>query len=169
VRWNHVAETLAALGRLMGFFVTVDDPGADRTTFPDADRLITDDLDLGGVAIGAQTCVVIATQHKGDHLWLQKALETEAPYIALISSRYRAALVLDYLAATGIPAAKLDRVWAPAGIDLGAQSPEEIALSIMSQIVALRRGGSAQALKQSAAESTVEPAEGKVISQCDVP
>jgi len=81
--------------------------------------------------------------------------------------------VLDYLAATGIPAGKLERVWAPAGLDLGATSPEEIALSIMSQIVALRRGGSVQALKDKESrnpgvEESGSPAD-KVISKCDVP
>ena len=85
---------------------------------------------------------MIATQHKRDHLWLQKALEGNAPYVALIASRFRAKLVLDYLAAEGVPAHKLADVRAPAGLDLGAATPEEIALSIISQMVALRRGGS---------------------------
>ena len=136
---GRIAETLASLARLMNFSVTVDDPSADRTSFPDADRLLTEDLDLSAADIGPQTFVVIATQHKGDHLWLQKAIEAEAAYIALISSRHRASLVLDYVVANGVPPEKLMRVWAPAGLDLGAATPEEIALSIVSQMVALRR------------------------------
>lgn len=165
---GRIAETLATLGRLMNFSVTVDDPAADRQAFPDADRLITDDLDLSGVAIGPQTFVVIATQHKGDHIWLQKALESEAPYIALVSSRHRAGLVLDYVALAGVPREKLQRVWAPAGLDLGASTPEEIALSIMSQMVALRRDGSAQPLKHKEAGDEVprEPL-ANAISKCD--
>jgi xanthine dehydrogenase accessory factor len=168
---GRIAETLATLGRLMNFSVTVDDPAADRQAFPDADRLITGDLDLTQVAIGPQTFVVIATQHKGDHIWLQKALESEAPYIALVSSRHRAGLVLDYVVLAGVPAEKLQRVWAPAGLDLHAATPEEIALSIMSQMVALRRGGTAQPLKHK--EAGTDSAQGtqealtKVISQCD--
>ena len=166
---GRIAETLATLGRLTGFAVIVDDPGADSESFRDVDRLITDDLDLTRVAIGRQTYVVIATQHKGDHLWLQKALESEAAYIALISSRHRASLVMDYVALNGGPAEKLNRVWAPAGLDLGARTPEEIALSVISQIVALRRGGSAQPMKghESASHSPEETAP-KVITQCDV-
>ncbi len=169
---GRIAETLAALGSLMNFSVTVNDPGADRESFPNADRLVTDDLDLAATPIGAHTFVVIATQHKSDHLSLQKALESEAAYIALIASRYRAKLVLDYVLLAGTPAEKLERVWAPAGLDLGALAPEEIALSIMSQMVALRRGGSAQPLKQKAATEarpsgrSVGPAD-KVISRCE--
>lgn len=163
---GRIAETLAALGGMMGFRVTVDDPGADRQSFPGADRLITDDLDLSVPAITSQTYIVIATQHKGDHLWLQKALESQAVYIALVSSGHRAALVLDYLAATGIPREKLERVWAPAGLDLGASTPEEIALSIVSQMVAVRRGGSAQPLKHAHARDTEETS-ATVITECD--
>ena len=165
---GRIAETLATLGSLMGFRVTVDDPGADRRSFPAADQLITDDLDLSAPAIGSQTYVVIATQHKGDRISLEKALESQAAYIALVSSRHRAALVLDYLAATGISREKLERVWAPAGLDLGASTPEEIALSIVSQIVALRRGGSAQAFKHTQAGDAEETA-ATVITQCDAP
>lgn len=169
---GRIAETLAALGKLMNFSVTVNDPGADRESFPNADHLVTDDLDLAATPIGSHTFVVIATQHKGDHLSLQKALESEAAYIALISSRYRAKLVFDYVLLAGTPAEKLERVWAPAGLDLGALAPEEIALSIISQMVALRRGGSAQPLMQKTATEawpsgrSVGPPD-KVISRCE--
>lgn len=164
---GRITETLARLGCLMGFHVTVDDPGADRKSFPDADRLITDDLDLSKPSLGPRSFIVIATQHKGDHISLQKALESPAAYIALVSSRHRAALVLDYLAATGIPPQQLERVWAPAGLDIGATTPEEIALSIMSQMVALRRGGSAQPLKHTQVEDT-EETPATVITECEV-
>ena len=162
---GRIAETLARLGTLMGFRVTVDDPGADRQSFPSADGLITDDLDLSAPTISSQTYVVIATQHKSDHISLQKALESQAAYVALVSSRHRAGLVLDYLAATGISQEKLERVWAPAGLDLGALTPEEIALSIMSQMVALRRGHSAHPLKHvQAADAEEKPA--TVVREC---
>ena len=88
--------------------------------------------------------MVIATQHKRDHLWLKKALEGKAAYVALIASHHRAKLVLDYLRAGGVSEEKIATVYAPAGLQLGASTPEEIALSVMSQMVALRRGGLAQ-------------------------
>jgi xanthine dehydrogenase accessory factor len=85
--------------------------------------------------------VVIATQHKRDHLWLKKALEGNAAYVALIASHHRAKLVLAYLRAGDVSEEKIATVYAPAGLHLGASTPEEIALSVMSQMVALRRGG----------------------------
>jgi len=126
----------------MGFTITVNDPAADSGSFPNASRIVTEDFDLTETPIGPRSFVVIATQHKRDHLWLQKALEGNAAYVALIASQHRAKLVLDYLAASGIPAETISSVQSPAGLDLGAATPEEIALSVMSQIVALRRGGS---------------------------
>lgn len=173
---GRIAETLATLGYIMGFTVTVDDPAADRNAFPTANRIVTNDLELAEASIGPHTFVVIATQHKGDHVSLQKALDGNAAYIALITSRHRAHLVLDYVALAGVPREKLEKVWAPAGLDLGAQSPEEIALSIMSQIVAVRRGGDARPLKdkesaspENASEQSAEFHAAKVITQCDIP
>jgi xanthine dehydrogenase accessory factor len=139
---GRIAETLSVLGHLMGFTITVNDPAADSGSFPNASCIVTEDFDLTETPIGPRSFVVIATQHKRDHLWLQKALDGDAAYVALIASRHRAKLVLDYLAASGIPTEKIATVRSPAGLNLGAATPEEIALSVMSQMVALRRGGS---------------------------
>jgi xanthine dehydrogenase accessory factor len=170
---GRIAETLARLGHLMNFAVTVHDPSAAKQNFPEAQRIINKDFDVAEIAFGPSTYVVIATLHKNDHLWLQRALDGEAAYVALIASAHRSSLVLDYLLAEGVAKERVDRVWAPAGLDLGAAGPEEIALSIMSQIVALRRGGSAASLKEKvtpAHESTSENSTvvDKVIRQCDV-
>lgn len=162
---GRIAEVLAAIGHIMGFTVTVNDPGADRKSFPDANRLVTEDFDFTETPITARSFVVIATMHKNDHVWLRKALEGSAAYVALIASQHRSKLVLDYLLATGLPAEKVDKVWAPAGLDLGAATPEEIALSIISQIVALRRGVlGALPLKNS--KAAIENTPDRVIHQC---
>jgi xanthine dehydrogenase accessory factor len=173
---GRIAETLATLGNLLNFSVTVHDPSAERDKFPQADQIINKDFDVKEVSFGPRTYVVIATLHKNDHLWLQRALQGEAAYVALIASAHRSRLVLDYLLEEGTPQQVVDRVWAPAGLDLGAANPEEIALSIMSQIVALRRGGSVLSLKQkneiagndtSTDESSSPSATDKVIRQCE--
>jgi xanthine dehydrogenase accessory factor len=173
---GRIAETLASLGNLLNFSVTVHDPSAERDKFPQADQIINKDLDVKEVSFGPRTYVVIATLHKNDHLWLQRALQGEAAYVALIASAHRSRLVLDYLLEEGTPQQVVDRVWAPAGLDLGAANPEEIALSIMSQIIALRRGGSVLSLKQkneiaandtSTDESPSHSATDKVIRQCE--
>jgi xanthine dehydrogenase accessory factor len=176
---GRIAESLASLGHMLGFRVIVSDPGAEQAAFPQAEQLMVRDFDLGQVRIGSSTYVVIATQHKNDHLWLQKALNSQAAYVALIASQHRATLVLDYLAAEGISPDTIARIFAPAGLDLGATTPEEIALSIMSQIVALRRGGKVGRTRlhetelsdtKASRKKTAQP-EGrdKVISQCDAP
>jgi len=171
---GRIAETLASFAHLLGFRIMVNDPGADQLSFPLAERVIAEDFDLDQTPIGPNTYVVIATQHKNDHLWLQKALQGEAACVALIASQHRSKLVLDYLAAEGVPADKIARIFAPAGLDLGAVTPEEIALSIVSQIVALRRGGTGRALHLKEANLDLQTndlqesgASDKVITQCD--
>lgn len=133
---GRIAEALAAMGALLRFRVTLHDPSVD--------------LDIGHSGMGPDTYVVIATQHKGDHQLLRRALASGAPYIALIASRHRARLVLEDLDHP-------DRVHSPAGLDIGAATPEEIALSVMSEIVALRRGAPSTALRD------------KNIFSCDLP
>jgi xanthine dehydrogenase accessory factor len=164
---GRIAEALATFAQLLGFRILVNDPGADQTSFPQAEQVIADDFDLVQTPIGSNTYVVIATQHKNDHLWLQRALRGEAAYVALIASRHRAKLVLEYLAAEGVPEDTIARIFAPAGLDLGAATPEEIALSIMSQIVALRRGGSSRALHLTELDMRESGVSEKVITQCD--
>jgi xanthine dehydrogenase accessory factor len=169
---GRIAETLARLGTLMSFAVTVHDASATHDKFPEAQRIIDKDFNIDEIAFGPNIYVVIATLHKNDHLWLQRALEGEAAYVSLIASAHRSRLVLDYLLAEGISPKKVERVWAPAGLDLGAIGPEEIALSIMSQIVALRRGGRAIARKDVGTSEEVPARTGsssdKTIRQCDV-
>lgn len=138
---GRIAESLAVLGDLMGFSIIVNDPAADGASFPQAEKIVTEDFDLTETPVGRRTFVVIATQHKRDHLWLQKALQGNAAYVALIASQHRAALVLEYLRTADVPEEKIAAVFAPAGLHLGAATPEEIALSVVSQMVAVRRGG----------------------------
>jgi len=139
---GRVGECLCQLGDLAGLEVVVDDPGVSREKYPAAARLITDDLDYSELRPEADDYVVIATQHKGDHESMQRALAANPGYIALIASRKRSRLVLDYLRQEGFSQRDLDKVVAPAGLDLGARTPEEIALCVISEIVMLRRGGS---------------------------
>jgi xanthine dehydrogenase accessory factor len=172
---GRIAETLAELGNLMSFSVTVHDPFAERERFPHADRVIDKDFGLTEISFGSRSFVVIATLHKNDHLWLQRALEGKAAYVALIASAHRARLVLDYLLAEGMPPERVESVWSPAGLDLGAASPEEIALSIMSQIVAVRRKAGGQSIlskKEAVSEAMAdqESADSNaVIRKCETP
>lgn len=133
-----IAESLAHFAQRLDFRVTVDDPLAQAERFHGC-QIVTDDLDFSKLEITPRTYVVVATQHKSDHLALQKVLEHNARYVALIASRKRAQLVLEYLRARGVPEERLSEIRAPAGLEIGAITPEEIALSIISEIVAVRR------------------------------
>lgn len=140
---GRVAESLCAMGAMMDFEVVVEDPMVDRDRYPTAARLLTDDLDYEELRPGSDDYVVVATQHKGDQDSMDRCLRSPVRYIALIASRKRSRLVLDYLRQRGFSEADLTKVYAPAGLDLQARTPDEIALATISQIVMLRRGGTA--------------------------
>lgn len=144
---GRVAESLCIIGDLMGLNVVVNDPMVDWEQYPNAAKLITDDIDYDQLQPLAGDYVVIATQHKGDHESMKRALASDAGYIALIASRKRSRLVLDYLRKQGFNDEDMQRVIAPSGIDLAARTPEEIALCVMSEITMLRRGGSGMRMK----------------------
>ena len=138
---GRVAESLCAMGAMMDLEVVVDDPMADRERYPAASLLLTDDLTYDQLAPGPDDYVVIATQHKGDHQSMARCLRSQVRHIALIASRKRSKLVLDYLREQGFGEEDLAKVYAPAGLDFHARTPDEIALSALSEIVMLRRGG----------------------------
>lgn len=144
---GRVAECLSSMAHLVGLDVVVNDPLATAERFPEASRLITNDQDYAALQPQGEDFVVIATQHKGDHESMLRALASPARYIALIASRKRARLVLDYLRAEGIREELLARVMAPCGLDLGALSPEEIALCVISEVVLERRGGTGMRMR----------------------
>ena len=139
---GRIAEILAQLAHIVHFSVTVNDGGATREAFPMAERLITSDLDFSQLIVGPKTYVVVVTQHKGDQNSIKKALEGNGPYIGLVASTKRAKLVFEYLQSEGVKTELLKRVHSPAGLDFAGITPEEIALSIVSQMVIIRRGGS---------------------------
>jgi xanthine dehydrogenase accessory factor len=138
---GKVAEVICAMGDILSYRVIVNDLGATRDKFPAAKHIITDDLDYSQLTPKPNDYVIIATQHKGDHESIKQALSCDAGYIALIASRKRARLVLDYLREEHVSEDEISRVVAPSGLDLGPQTPEEIALCILSEITLLRRGG----------------------------
>lgn len=141
---GRIAESLCYQAKELGLRVVVNDPLASRQHFPAADELITDDLDYGLLQPNAEDFVVIATQHKGDHDSLAQVLNTPVNYIGLIASRKRAKLVIDHFQQRDLPAAQLQRIRTPCGLNLGAKTPEEIAQSILCEITLLRRQGSGE-------------------------
>jgi xanthine dehydrogenase accessory factor len=154
---GRIAECLCSMADMLGLEVVVNDALADREHYPAAARLVADDCDYSTLDPAPGDFVVIATQHKGDHLSMTRALATDVRYIALIASRKRSRLVLDYLRREGRSEQDLERVMAPCGLDLGARTPEEIALCVMSEIVLVRRGGSGMRLRDKLRDEQGQP------------
>lgn len=146
---GHVGKALAKLARLTGFRVTVMD---DRSEFanpdqnPDAHEVVLGDFTKAcdGIDVGAGTYIVVATRgHNHDLDAVQAALRTRAGYIGLLGSRRKKALLRNRLKELGFTAEEIDRVIIPVGLEIGSVSPEEIAISIMAQIIQKRRSHAA--------------------------
>src|SRR5262245_56014981 len=124
---SPVAVAVAELGRRLGFAMTVCAPAADQASFTQADRRI-EGYALPVEEVGARF-VVVATQGRGDEAALQAALAVEADYVAFVGSRRKAEVLKRKLSDSGIAPDRLARLKAPAGFDLGAITPDEIAIS----------------------------------------
>ncbi|CCD94584.1 Carbon monoxide dehydrogenase, coxF accessory protein [Bradyrhizobium sp. ORS 375] len=136
---SPVALALAAQARPLGYHVTLAAPAADLVATPDADRLV-DGFALDQLA-GGRRFIVVSTQGKGDEAALRSALGCEAAYHAFVGSRRKMDSLRGKLIKDGVDTMRLDRVKAPAGLDLGAITPEEIAMSILAEITLTRRRG----------------------------
>ena len=136
---SPVALSLATQARQLGYHVTLAALAADRPSAIDADVLVE------GFALSAlhqaKRFVVVSTQGKGDEAALRAALAIDAAYHAFVGSRRKMAVLREKLIAEGLAASALASVKAPAGLDLGAITPEEIAMSILAEITLQRRRG----------------------------
>jgi xanthine dehydrogenase accessory factor len=135
---SPVALAVADLAKRSGFAVTACAPAAEQAAFSDADRRIE------GYALpvedAAARYVVVSTQGRGDEAALLAALAVDVDYVAFVGSRKKAEALKAALAKRGVAAERLAKLKAPAGLDLGAITPDEIAISILAEIVAVRRG-----------------------------
>ena len=134
---SPVAVAIAELGRRVGLVMTACAPAAEQAAFADPDRRIEGYALL--VAGEGTRYIVVSTQGRGDEAALQAALSVESDYVAFVGSRKKAATLRAKLRDKGVDPARLERLKAPAGLDLGAITPEEIALSILAEIVMVRR------------------------------
>ena len=152
---GHVAQPMAHMGALLGFKVTVIDDRPDfatRERFPDADRLIRADFSdpFADVPLHVRSHILLVTRgHKYDYECLIRALRMDPPpaYIGMIGSRRRVRATYVQLVEEGFDRALIDRIHAPVGLDIGSETPEEIAVSVAAELVMLRRGGTGVPLK----------------------
>lgn len=145
---GHVGKALADLARMLDYQVTVIDDRAEfasRERFPDPKiRLLNGDFSaaLRSLAITRETSIVIVSRgHRHDELCLAEVVESTARYIGMIGSRRRVTTIREHLRGQGVQAEALRRIRAPIGLDIGALTPEEIAIAILAEIILARRGG----------------------------
>jgi xanthine dehydrogenase accessory factor len=134
---SPVAVAVADFAKRTGFAVTVCAPSAEQSAFADAERRI-EGYALPVKEAGARY-LVVSTQGRGDEAALLAALAVEAEYIGFVGSHKKAEALKQMLTGRGVSAERLARLKAPAGLDLGAITPDEIAISIVAEIVAARR------------------------------
>ena len=151
---GHVGLALATIGSTLGFQVTVVDDReefANRERFPMAAEVIAGEVDevLDKLAIDGRTyAVMVSRGHQVDELALRRTIGRGAAYVGMIGSRRRTGTVLQHLAEEGVPAEDLEVVRTPIGLDIGAETPEEIALAILAEMVMMQRGGSGLPMRE---------------------
>lgn len=133
-----VAMYLAKLASAANFTISVASPDISKTDFPDAD-IITAKIDLSEIALKPPTFIVVATQGDGDEEALEQAIKRDPSYLSFVVSRTKSRAVFKDLIKRGISEKQLETVKAPAGIDIGAVTPEEIAVSILAEIIQVKK------------------------------
>jgi xanthine dehydrogenase accessory factor len=142
---GHVAASLYRVAHIAGFDVTVIDDRetyANRERFPEAHQVIAEDFDkaMAQVTPNESSYIVIVTRgHHDDMRMLRWAVQTPARYIGMIGSKRKTITIFKELQQEGLPAHLFERVNAPIGLDIGAITPEEIAVSITAELIASRR------------------------------
>ncbi len=159
---GHVGKTLAKLARFTGFRVTVVDDRAEfanRENIPDAHDLLVNEFDraFDTIPVEKGTYIVVATRgHNHDLDAVRAALGTDARYIGLLGSKRKKALLFKALKGSGFSQEDIARVVIPVGISIGSVTPEEIAVSIMAQIIQIRRENGTAHLGHAACSRLIE-------------
>lgn len=156
---GHIGGYVAKLGKMVGFQVAVLDDRPDfanKEHFPDADQIICEDYEtaLAKFPIDETTYIVVVTRgHKHDEVSVRAVVNSPAAYIGMIGSRRRAGTVLRLIRDSGVSLEALDRVRTPIGLDIHAETPEEIAVAIVAELIMTHRGGTG--LPMSKVERTI--------------
>ena len=154
---SPAATALVKMGEALGWRATLVDDGAKEQDHPDLER-VQRTLDLQALDIGERDFVVVATQGHYDEKSLEAALATSAGYVGLVTSRKRAASILEFLRGSGVPDEALARVHAPAGLDLGSLPNQQIAVAVLAEMVALQAtGGLTTGVAVAQPEEAIDP------------
>jgi xanthine dehydrogenase accessory factor len=167
---RSIASPLVKVAKLLNYSVTVIDPGATEQMYPEANRIIPEFADqaIKKISFGRNTSIVIVTKHKYDEPALKSVVGLNVPYIGLVSSYHRASELFKQMSESeGIAEENLRKVKVPIGLDIGAQSYEEIAFSIMAEIIKVNKGGSGRSISdyKGVYNRAPEPAEQKSVRE----
>lgn len=135
---SPIAQTLARLSRTIGYAVSVIAEELTAENFADAELIVDRDFIVGRIKVSPQTFIVVSTQGEDDEGALEQAVKSDCAYVAFVASRTKAQKVFEYLRGKGIAQERLDQVRVPAGLDIGAGTPEEIAVSILAELIQQR-------------------------------
>ncbi len=144
---GHVGKATADLAHMLGYRVYVVDDRpefSNEERFPYAEEVVVAPYDRWAdqLTLNVNSFVVVATRgHRFDDMALESAMATRARYIGLLGSRRKTLMIYQRLTRQGIPVERLKQVRAPIGLDIGALTPEELAVSVMSEVIMVRRGG----------------------------
>jgi xanthine dehydrogenase accessory factor len=144
---GHLSQSTAAMARMLGFRVVVIDPRPEYNNngrFPGADSLVVEEYEnsFSKLNVDENTYIVIYTPgHVSDEKCLQFAIGTAAKYVGMIGSKKKVKEIKERLRKKGVSQQQLDGVHAPIGLEINAQTPEEIAVSILAEITKVRRSG----------------------------
>ncbi len=138
---GKVPIAIAKIAKNLGFRLTVIDSHAEDDDFPKTAKVISKQVKEGfeEINIPASSYIVIASRHEHDEAALINSLKTDAKYIGMLGSEDRVKSTFEYLQEEGIEKEKLEKINAPIGLDIGSETPEEIAISILAEIIKERR------------------------------
>ncbi len=145
------AQSLSKLGIAVGYAISVVAPEASRDNFPEADFIGTDVMP-DQIKNASETYIVVATQGEHDEEALERALRTNARYISFIASQAKAQKIIGFLAEKGVSPEMLSKIKAPAGLHIGTSSSQEIAISILAEIIQMKKGDATQIARHPVSE-----------------
>src|SRR6185295_4740001 len=162
---SPTARALAKLGKAMGYTVVAADAAAEPEMFPEADQVLTDpqDPELRAAASRAPCFAVVATMGERDEEAIRAALALAPAYFGVVASSRRFAQMREILLAQGVSSSALDAIRSPAGIAIGAHTPEEIALSVLAEIVEQKRVAAEKEKVETPALQAIDPICGMTV------
>ena len=146
---GHVSKSISKVATIAGFSTTIVDDReafANPQRFPEAEATYAEEYEsvFPKLPVNSSTYIIIVTRgHRDDMRVLRWAVSTSAKYVSMIGSKRKTIAVVKELEKEGIPRDQFERVFAPMGLEIGAESPEEIAISVVAEMIAVRRAPSA--------------------------